>query len=256
MGRPGIVAIDDIGVAGHEAVLSVVFAEGMRPDAEAIASLATIAGDGLSFSISHQPDRSEGWVELLARGLTFDCRGLLPAEPAHTPLAGALVGLAQQPGGECISLTPAPHLASGKGLLPVVAVQAGIGARLAALPGALAVVWQPARSWMAPDYFARLMHDWQSGGAFPALGLTSLQFEANGAMVTHGLELLIGQELRIEAGHQMKAADLAKIAVRLIHQLVNDGPLEETTEIEGPGGERLLAVPVRDALQLRVMVNP
>lgn len=261
MGSAHINALKDIGGEVGEAVLALVFADGTRPAADAVAALASGAAatrpaPGPSFTISHRPDPGEGWVELLTNGLTFDCRGLEPADSAQMPLAGTLIGLGQQPAGGCITLAPGPHLTAGKGFVPIVRALAGLGARLAALPGVQAVVWQPARSWMAPDYFIKLMADWQSGGAFPALGLTTLQSEANGAMVSRGLELLIGQELRIEAGHNLTPAEVARIAVRLIHQLVNDGALAEAGEFTGPAGERIVAVPVRNAKQLRVMVQP
>lgn len=261
LGRFEIGTVDDIDGGMGEAVLSLIFAEGARPDADAINVISTAVRDGpnptdLTFGISHRPDPGAGWLELLAQGMTFDCQGLAPADPARMPLTGALIGLGAQPAGEAIALSAGPHLASGKGLLPVVRVLAGLGARLAALPGVLAVVWQPARSWMAPDYFIKLMADWQGGGAFPALGLTSLQSKASGAMVSRGLDFLIGQELRIEAGHKLSQAEIARIAVRLIHDLVSDGPLVEANEFTGPGGERILAVPVRNALQVRVMAKP
>lgn len=209
----------------------------------------------MGFSISHQPAAGKGWVELLARGMTFDCRGLAPGSGAPYPDSGTLLGLDTMPPGETLALMPGPHLAEGRGLLPVVRVLAGLGARLAELAGVQAVCWNPAGSWMGPDYFRKVMFDWLGGGAFPALGLTTLRRERNGAMVSQGLELLIGQELRFEPDAELAPAQIARIAVRMIHELVERGPLAEAGEFEGPGGEPLLAVPVREGSQLRVMVR-
>jgi hypothetical protein len=192
---------------------------------------------------------------LLARGMTFDCRGLAPGAGTALPEVGTLLGLDKAPPGEALALLPGPHLAEGRGLLPVVRVLAGLGAVLAGLPGVLAVCWNPATSWMAPDYFRKTAFDWLGGGAFPALGLTTLKRERNGAMVSQGLELLIGQELRFEPDAELAPAQVARIAVRMIHELVARGPLTEAEEFAGPEGEPLLAVPVREGTQLRVIVR-
>ncbi|MEQ1540935.1 MAG: hypothetical protein ABL926_01650 [Novosphingobium sp.] len=191
----------------------------------------------------------------MSSGLTFDCGGLTPAPAGLLPPRGALLGLDAAPMGEAIWLAPGPHIAAGRGLLPIVRVLAAIGSRLATLPELKAVCWQPAGSWMEPGYFRRVVQDWLDGGAFPALGLTSLRRESNGAMVSLGLGLLIGQELRFEPERALPAAAIARISVRLIHELIESGPLLDTREFEGPNGEALLAVPVRDGQQLRVMVR-
>ena len=108
---------------------------------------------------------------------------------------------------------------------------------------------------MEPAYFRRVVGDWLAGGAFPALGLTSLRRESNGAMVSLGLGLLIGQELRFEPERALSAAAVARISVRLIHELIERGPLQEPEDFVGPDGEALLAVPVRGGEQLRVMLR-
>jgi hypothetical protein len=187
--------------------------------------------------------------------MTFDCRGLAPGPGTPFPDSGTLLGLDSVPRGETLALLPGPHLAEGRGLLPVVRVLAGLGAALAGLPGVLAVCWNPAGTAMAPEYFRKRVFDWLGGGAFPALGLTTLQRESNGAMVSQGLELLIGQELRFEPDVELAPAQIARIAVRMIHELIERGPLAEADEFTGPDGEPLLAVPVREGSQLRVMVR-
>lgn len=208
-----------------------------------------------AFSISHRPDPAEGWLELLSNGLTFDCHGIVPGEPAATPPRGAMLGLDAIPDGEAIALRPGPHIAAGRGMLPVVRALAAVGVRLATLPGVRAVCWQPAGSWMEAGYYRRVVGDWLDGGAFPALGLTSLRRESNGAMVSLGLGLLIGQELRFEPERNLSAGAVARISVRLIHELISNGPLAEAKEFVGADGEQLLAVPVRGGEQLRVMVR-
>jgi len=192
---------------------------------------------------------------LLSSGLTFDCKGLAPGPDEAQPPAGPPVGLRSMPAGEVVSLAPGPHLAGGAGLVPVLRILADLGARLSALPGVLAVVWTPAGSWVAPDLFRRAVADWLDGGAFPGLVLTALEREGNGAMVSRGLALLTGQELRFEPDKRLPPAAMARLAVRLIHELVQSGPLRQDRDFTGPAGEHLLAVPVRDGNELRIIVS-
>ncbi len=237
------------------AVLSLIYAEGQRPGLEALAGLAGRPLKSVPFALSHIPDAGEDWVELLAAGLTFDCHVLSPGDPAAHPDNGALLGLPDVPGGEAISLRPAPHLAEGRGLLPVVRILAGLGAELGNLPGLIAAHWQPAQCWMAPKYFRGVVEEWLSGGAFPALGLTSLQREDDGTMVSAGLDFLIGQELRFEPDRRLVPAAIARIAVRLIHSLIETGPLMEPMTYLGPEGEPLGVEPVKRGRQLRVSLQ-
>lgn len=239
---------------GNAAVLSLVFAPGQRPTLDHLADLALRDSAVQRFAISHIPSETAAWAELLAAGLTFDCRGLEPGDPAQHPGRGALLGLHDIPPGEAISLEPAPHLAEAPGMLPIVKVLAGVGAELAQLPGLTGAYWQPAKCWMAPKYFRGVVAEWLGGGAFPALGLTSLQRESDGAMVSAGLGFLIGQELRFEADRRLVPAAVARIAMRLIHELIETGPLGSTAELLGPEGERLLVEPIRAGQQLRVKV--
>ena len=243
-------------------MLSLIFAEGQRPDLDAIAALASVPGSVMPFAISHIPDPdcagpgpAQGWVELLAGGLTFDLHGLAHGQPSAYPAPGALLGLAEAPAGEALALQPAPHLADGPGMLPAVRVLAGIGTRLAGLPGVLAAHWGPASCWMTIKYYCGVVTEWLDGGAFPALGLTSLRREPDGAMTSLGLDFFTGQELRFEPDRRLPPAAIAKAAVRLVHSLVESGPLRARTEYAGPDGIVLLVEPVRQGRLLRVTVQ-
>jgi hypothetical protein len=254
----GIGAVEGSSQGDYSAVLSLVFAEGQRPDAAALRSLANASlgqACGPSFSISHMPDPVEGWVEILAGGLTFDCASLAPANPAPMPSGGALLGLEREPEGEVITLGPGPHLADAMGMLPVVRTLAGIGSQLAAMPGCAAVIWNPARCWMPPAYFSKVIGGWLADGPFPALGLTSLERENDGSIVSVGLALMIGQELRFIADAKLVTADLARIAVRLIHALIESGPLTQSHTFLGPDREALVVTPNLRGTQLDVTIR-
>ena len=238
-------------------VLSLLFASGKRPDARAIERLISAvpparsrsdSRPGIAFSLSHSSGPDAEWLELLAQGLSFDCQGIAPkGVPVPTvDKPTAFFGIdraAVDAAPEAITLMPGPHLAGSEGLLPVVRSLAGLGARLTCLPGVVAVCWEPARSAMAPAYFARIVDAWLGGGAFPALGLTSLERTGNGALCSQGLAFLTGQELIVEAGEGKTAADLARVAIRFAHELVESGPLGSPRDLLGPDGEQLRATP-------------
>lgn len=207
--------------------------------------LAAIGRNASPFSVSHMPPEAEGWLELLAAGLAFDLAGLKPAAEAPVPEFSHAIGLDPDrlAGGEAIALVPGDHLAGGRAMLPVVRMQCAIAARLAGLDGACAVAWHPARTMIAPVAFVRMIDAWLGGGAFPALGLTALSRHADGGFSSEGLAFFIGQELQMDPGLAASFADAAKLAVRLIHALVENGPLHAPLSIQAADGTQLWLVP-------------
>lgn len=246
------------GVAPHP-VPSVksALADAAVPASDASVSGGAAAGSpgAQEFLISLVPGGDAGWLELLANGLAFDMSGLAPGDPAAPVEAAHLFALPQDISGfalEAVRLEPGPHIASAATLLPLVRTMAGLAATLAALPGVAAVCWHPARSWMDPRYFVRLVQGWLAGGAFPALGLTALDRSADGLIRSEGLACFIGQELVIDPQPGESPADSAKLAVRLIDSLVASGPLRAAQGLAGPRGEVLLAEPSADGCLVRI----
>ncbi len=235
--------------------MSLVFEEGQRPDADALYALSRQDSEGTGFSVSHVAPAADGWAELLAMGLTFDCAGLVPAAAGPKPPAGTLLGLMEEPAGEVVTLAPGPHIEDAPGMLPIVQVLAGVAARLCSLPGVKAVVWQPAQCWMPSAYFAKVVGKWLAGGAFPALGLTTLERGSDGSIYTRGLSLMTGQELSFAPDAKLGAADVARIAVRLIHALIEVDPLEEPHQFTGPDGEVIDVTPQSGNYSLRVTIR-
>jgi len=227
--------------------LSLIFAVGQRPSVDDIERLlATSETSLLGARISHRPDRSEGWVELLASGLTFDLSGLAPAAAAPVPPARHFFGIDAALAGlplEAISLVPGQHIFGGNAMMPVVKAMVGLVANLALHLSAKAVCWHPAGTWMDPNYFARVVLNWQSGGAFPALGLTAVEQGEDGSVTSSGLSYFIGQEVKIEAAPGEPAAETVKLAMRVIDYMVIHGPLRSVRQLDGPAGEILTAEP-------------
>ena len=245
----------EIGAENSGSAVSLLFAAGHRPEAQAIRDFAERQG---GFSVSFDP-AMEGaggsamadadgqvWLELLANGLTFDLVGLAPGAPPDPPpcVHGyALAAHAEAAGLEAVTLRPGPHLAGGHAMLPVVRSLAWLAATLAAIEGVQAVAWHPARSWCGARYFRDGVLRWVEGGVFAGLGLTALALTADGGMQSEGLALFAGQELRIEPELMLDPAEGAKIGVRLIDYLVEGGRLDTTRRVFGPGNQPLRLPP-------------
>ncbi len=198
------------------------------------------------FAVSHQPEPDAGWVELLAGGMTFDLAGLAPAAAAPMPAMAHFYGVPARSDpapAEAITLMPGEQLRGAEHLLPVIRTMAGIATRLAELADVTAVVWHPARCAMAPDAFAATITAWLNGGAFPALGLTALFPDSDGAIRSEGLAFFVGRELRIEPFIGKNTTEYVKIATRLINQLVGSDTIHQPLDLMGPNGEQFSVEP-------------
>ena len=250
-------------------MLAVLYAPGKRPsiDAVGLAGEASgafvlsfdprdgVFGDGDHDDGDHDDGDGTDWAELLITGLTFDVAGLAPGPAEPMPSIAHRYGLADNlsvAGLEAVLVQPGAHLAGAAAMLPVVRGCVALGAALATHSAAAAVVWIPARTAMAPDYFAATIGDWLSGGAFPALGLTSLVPGRSG-ITSEGLAFFTGQELEV-AGSDL--AHTGRVAVRMVHTLVGHGRLAAPTPLEGPEGEPLHAEPSDDGKWVRVWSQP
>ena len=230
---------------------SLLFEVGSRPDRALVAELAARTGQ---FSISlvpelaslPDPDGRANWLELVIQGLTFDLYGLAPRAPAPLLQARHLFGLSpetRQRPLEAVTLEPGPHLAGGRQMLPVLRSLALQAAHLAALPGVVAVAWHAAHAWSAPEFFRGGVVRWIEGGAFPALGLAALAPTPAGSIISEGLALFTGQEIELEPRLAEERATGARIALRLMHWLVENGPLDSMETLTGPSGELLRLEP-------------
>jgi len=217
-----------------------------------VRALATSDGGfGISLDPSDGDSGSEDpeagrWLELIVNGLTYDLEGLAPGEPEDLPPRGHIYGLPQDfPGGplEAVTIRPGPHLTAGGTMLPVVRGMAWLTARLAAIPFVQAVAWHPARSWSSPRHFSESVVRWAEGGPFPGLGLTALAPTPEGGLQSEGLVLFTGQELRLDPQLVKDRAAGARLALRLLHWLVENGRLDQKVTLAGPGGEPLLLEP-------------
>lgn len=242
----------ETGLPGN--AVSLYFAAGQRPSAETIAALLDEYGGAIMARISHRPPDRDGWLELLASGLTFDLAGLAPTLPSPPKVCVQTHGFDQAPlleGLEGIDLLPGGHIAGGAGLAPIIRTQAGLAASLALKLPVAAIGWQSAQTLMEPRYFAQIVVNWLAGGTFPALGLTALLRGQDGSIATRGLARFLGSEMQLEGSAEETPADTLKLAIRVVDYLVRQGAMTETREIDSPRG-RLLLEPSQAGRQLWV----
>jgi hypothetical protein len=241
--------------------VSLLFAVGRRPGAGVIRQASEEHGGfAIRLDLSSQSGgagkksfgREQTWPALLVDGLSFDLVGLRPGSsdepcvhffglPAHTDPASW----------EALTIRLRPHLAGGHTMAPVVRTQAWLAAALASLPGVEAVAWHPARSCCEPAYFRESVLRWVDGGVFPGLGLTALAISPDGGMHSEGLALFTTQELRIEPELMVDKAAGAKIGVRLLDWLVENGRLEAPQRITSPDGAPLCLEPCANGRFMR-----
>jgi hypothetical protein len=231
---------------GIDQAVLLLFAPCHRPDVQAVRVLSRVNGQ---FAVTLDGEDSDGprvWLELLANGLAFDMSGLAPGKPFGQLTDGHFLGLGKDfdPAAcEAVMLRPGPHLTSGGMMVPVLRCLAWVAAQLSALPQLRAICWQPASTICAPDYFHDGTMRWIEGGAFPGLGLTALVPQPDGSILSEGLALFTGQELRLELGAGEDPSDGAKLALRLLHWLVENGRIDSVQSLAGPSGETLLLEP-------------
>lgn len=239
-----------------ELAASLLFARDSRPDAAAVAARAMREG---GFSIAAPADRADSGgdadaggthpVALLAGDFSFDLVGLAPGAPAPPPpegAANALAGSVPQAGLEAILLRPARHPTAGERPMAMIRCLALLAAQLASLPELRAVAWHPAGGWASPQHFRASVLRWVEGGMFPGLALASLHLAPDGGLRSQGLALFAGQELDLHPDLARDAGNRARLALRLMHWLVDRGTLQGGERLTGPGGEALLLDPSPD----------
>ncbi|MDP3674169.1 MAG: hypothetical protein Q8R44_03615 [Novosphingobium sp.] len=240
----------------EDGVLALLYAAGRRPSLNDVRGAGETSG---AFTLTFDPGEDGDWVwaELLITGLTFELGGLAPGQGEPVPLVDHRFGLVpgwSSEGMDAVVLRPGPHLAGAAAMLPVVRGCVALASSLANQTGALAVVWIPARSAMATNYFEAVVEEWLGGGAFPALGLTALVQGAAG-IESCGLAFFTGQEIEVVADFAGDPACAGRIAVRMVDLLVGQDPLVAPGLLTGPAGELLQAEPVGEGDRIRVRLR-
>lgn len=117
------------------------------------------------------------------------------------------------------------NLAGGEKTAPIAAALLEIGAYLVRYLTPSVIAWSPGKIATDPTYFSDVVTDYVNGGAFPALAVVRFVFSPDDAAVrTEGLVWFSGQELEL-TGNGLTKADLARRAVRLIHDIAVNGPI-------------------------------
>ena len=222
----------------------LLFAAGRRPDKGRVRQAV---GGMSSVSNSLEPADGAGWLELHSDGLVFDLSGLSPAAQDAAGLSANDLSRASPPASpavEAMALRAAHTVARGATMAPVLQAQALLAAGLAdKLPDCCGVVWRPSARAFDPARLADAVRAWNDGGSFPAELYIALRDEPDGGMVTRGLQIFTGQELRLEPDIAADRSEAEGIALRLAGQLVAMGKLDERQEVALPDGRVLRLEP-------------
>lgn len=226
--------------------VSLLFPAGSRPTAPVLEGVfESLELNGSAARVSHCSGDGDSWLEILAGGLTFDLRGIAPAQPGAGCDALHHYGFVDGPPDEpleAIDLVPGPHVAAGGGLLPVVRALAGLAANLALNLPLAAVAWHASETWLEPRYFSRAVLSWLGGGTFPAPGLIALLPASGDGISSRGLAHFTGQEIQLAPAPGETQADTMKLAARAVDHLVRRGKLTRIEELRC-AGVSLLAEP-------------
>lgn len=240
----------------------LLFEKGGRPD---VKSVGTAVDKLCTVLVSHDPselqpqpapNKSMDWLELLADGLTFDLINLAPNQSANIPeLRNTFDCPDDFLTAECdaICLRPGPHLSGGPGSMPIVRRMLGLAAELGSeLPTLRAIFWPPAAISIGPTSFCTNVASWVAGGQFPAQCLIGFRPMNDQALQTEGLAFFTGQELRIEPDFVGDHSTATQLAIRLVQQLVQHGPLTETEDVMAPDGSQMRLKPSGNGKFVRV----
>jgi hypothetical protein len=122
-------------------------------------------------------------------------------------------------------------LVNGARISPISAALLEIGAYFCQYLKPVTVAWAPGRISTDPAYFSEAVWDYVNGGVFPALAVIEFQFSSHDDTIrTRGLDWFSGQELELK-GSGLTKADLARRAVRLIHDIVINGPISKSETV-------------------------
>ena len=229
-----------VSISEGQAAVSLLFAEGNRPDIAAICDhVAAIEDIEVSLEVAQLQGAAPTavWVELLSSGLTFDLTGLdpglkIPLPPCRSASAPPRSDLDIV---DAITIVPGPHLSGGRGMAPVLRTLAYVAASLSELANVEAVAWHAAQCWCEPAAFRKGVFNWMQGGVFPGLMLTSLSIALDKGMHSTGLALFTGQELRIEPELAADPTAATKLALRLFDYLADRGRIARDRNAEWSG---------------------
>ena len=226
MGGNPLAAIEIDRPALQPTTLTLLFPADHRPDVLAIQAAAANSRGLVAFSISHAAPAEQGWLEVLAMGLTYAISGLAPGPVVEPDVARYFYGVdpaRDLSGCAMVPITLGDHLNGGDRMMPILRVLLGLGAELSRLPGLCAIGWGSARTLMDPVYFAKVMEGWLKGGVFPALGLAGFAPDDEGELVSEGLALFAEHEIAIVPMPGEALVETTKFAVRAAHQIVHSG---------------------------------
>jgi hypothetical protein len=182
-----------------------------------------VADDPLIHIYDDSPANGPSW-RVIYKTLTFGLEVVnAPIEVAAYDRVFCLDGPSSA--NSMLSIGLDANLSGGEKTAPIAAALLEIGAYLCQYLTPAMIAWVPGKIVTDPAYFSEAVTDYVNGGAFPALAVVRFVFSPDDAAVrTEGLVWFSGQELEL-IGNGLTKADLARRAVRLIHDIAVNGPI-------------------------------
>lgn len=199
-----------------------------------------IANDPLIHIYNDSPANGPIW-RVIYKGMTFGLEvGKESAEVAGYERVFCLAEPSSA--NSMLSIGLDANLAGGEKTAPIAAALLEIGGYLVQHLAPSMIAWTPGKIATDPAYFSEAVTDYVNGGAFPALAVVHFAFsDANDAVRTTGLTWFSGQELELK-GDGLSKADLARRAVRLIHDIAVNGPISGEEVVPDVATDRRLVL--------------
>ncbi|NCP17816.1 MAG: hypothetical protein GW855_01495 [Erythrobacter sp.] len=254
--------VDGVGLPVAETVgddLLLLFASNTRPTARQLrdscehSGLADLAGPDLVEHETAVDIAPPTGISLLSSGLMFDVVGLAPGPAAPIPEMGEapeMRGAILPSRTDAISLRLGPHIAAGKRNLAILREWFALAQKIGDTFGAIGLCWVPGLVSLEPDDLARQLSAWDLRGEVPVSLLASFRRTLDGALQSHGLSYLTGQELRIEP--QLMRGGEDALSRLLFTHLFYAGPLDQTAQLAAPDGHTLRLEPSANGRYVRV----
>jgi hypothetical protein len=134
------------------------------------------------------------------------------------------------------------NVSGGERIAPVASCLLEFGAYLAGHMAAHAVAWAPASIVSDIGYFSTAVTDYVGGGVFPSLSVVDFVFSDDSrCLETQGLSWFSGQELELH-GEGLTQAEIMRRAVRIVHDIATNGPVETAQTIPDLDPQHLLSL--------------
>jgi hypothetical protein len=205
----------------------------LLPDtfADSETALKSILESGNDISLSQSGSGSGYTMEVVYCGVTFQLT-ISSSLPDMSGLKRIFCNLDPSSVVSVIAIGLGDHVAGGERVPAIIQALLGVAQKLGSLLGATGAIWHPANIMSGFSYFSEVVGGYLGGGAFPVLALVNFQDTGDGTIMSSGLALLSGQELRVYRG-DMEQREIMRRVVRVVHDIATNGPVHGAAKLAG-----------------------